>query len=220
MIRSAAKLSLLVCLTALLAANLWATDPPASPETPTPPTAADIAKLKAKLEEQQKEVEKLQAELAAQLKMLEQASAANAAAPAPVGTPSAPAPQNKPYVGGLTASTTPIIQPEPAPLTTNPFPGSTPAPRIPLTLDSPSPQAPEPPAPLHVNIGESTITPIGFMDMTAVFRSAATNYGIGTNFGSLPFNNSFPLARLTETRLNPQNSRVGARFDTTVHDAR
>ncbi len=57
--------------------------------------------------------------------------------------------------------------------------------------------------------------------MTAVFRTAAAaNFGIGTNFGSLPMNNSFPLALLTETRLNPQNSRIGARFDTNVHGAK
>ena len=58
------------------------------------------------------------------------------------------------------------------------------------------------------------------MDMTAVFRSSDSGSGIGTNFGSIIYNNNFPNARLTELRLNPQNSRFGLRFDTKVHDAR
>jgi len=205
-----------VCLAAVLATNLWATDP-ASPETSPAPSAADIAKLKAKLEEQQKEVEKLRAELAAQLKMLEQAGASSSPS-APSEAAAAPAdpagiPERKPYVGQLTASRVPMVQPAP---TATPFP-VTPSPRAPLSTASPQPGPPD--SPLQLKIGESTMTPLGFMDMTAVFRTAATNFGIGTNFGSLPFNNSFPLARLTETRLNPQNSRFGMRFDTKVHGA-
>ncbi len=224
MIRSAVKLFPLACLAAALATSIWASDPPANPEPPPAPSAADIAKLKAKLEEQQKQVELLRAELEKQLKMLEQAQASASAAPSPAAAPATPAPApaatRKPYVGDLTASTTPIVQPQPAPAASSPFSGSSPASRAPISLDSPSPQAMEPPSPLSLKIGESYITPIGFMDMTAVFRSADAGSGIGTNFGSFPFNNSFPNARLTETRFSLQNSRLGARFDTTVHGAK
>jgi len=211
MIHSIAKMLAALCLVLALAVTSWATDP-ASPDAPAaaPPTAADIAKLKAQLEEQQKQVEKLRAALEAQMKMLEQAVAA---APAPA------APEKKPYVGDLTASTTPIVQPEPAPAARAPFPSAARPPYNP-TYNPPDPQTGEPPSPLTLRVGETSITPLGFMDMTAVFRTAATNFGIGTNFGSLPFNNSFPLARLTETRLNIQNSRIGARFDTNVHGAK
>jgi hypothetical protein len=221
MIRSAARLIISLCLGASLACAGWATDPPASDaagEGPAAaPTPADIAKLKAKLEEQQKQVAKLQAELEAQLKMLEQATASASAAPAAPAPAADPAPAKKPYVGDLTASTTPIIQPEP-PSSSSPFPGANASARLPYT--SPSPQAMEPPSPLSLKIGESYITPIGFMDMTSVFRSADSGSGIGTNFGSIIYNNSFPNARLTELRFNPQNSRIGGRFDTMVHGAK
>ena len=75
------------------------------------------------------------------------------------------------------------------------------------------------PAPLSLKIGEAYLTPVGFMDMTGVFRSAASGSGIGTSFGSIPFN-SAPAARLTEMRLNIQNSRIGARFDSNFHGAK
>ena len=230
MIRSAVKLLASVCLAAALATTVRATDPPAAPEASSPPTAADIAKLKAKLEEQQKQVEKLRAELESQLKMLEQAGASASTQTAPTAAPAAsastapaaaapaPSPDRKPYVGSLTASTTPIVQPEPTPIRSSPFPASASSPRVPMSLESPQPG--EPAAPLQVKIGESTITPIGFMDMTEVFRSADSGSGIGTNFGSIIYNNNFPNARLTESRFNIQNSRIGARFDTTVHGAK
>ena len=81
-----------------------------------------------------------------------------------------------------------------------------------------TPPAAPAPAPLQFHIGEATFTPLGFMDFTSVFRSASAGSGIGTNFGSIPFNNT-PSARLTEERLNPQNSRIGFRVDATVKGA-
>ena len=87
--------------------------------------------------------------------------------------------------------------------------------------DPAPPQASTPPAapaPLQFHIGEATFTPLGFMDFTSVFRSASSGSGIGTNFGSIPFNN-VPTARLTEERLSPQNSRIGFRVDATVKGA-
>ncbi|MGO9261159.1 MAG: hypothetical protein ACLQU1_33350 [Bryobacteraceae bacterium] len=223
MIRSAARLFASSCLAVALASTGWATDPAAPPEAPAAaPTAADITKLKEQVEEQQKQLDKLRAALDAQLKMLEQAAASASAAPA--AAPAAPAPpatDKKPYVGDLTASTTPIVQPEPARVSSSPYPGPAAA-RAPFGVpySSPSPQTDEPPSPLSLRIGDSYLTPVGFMDMTAVFRSASEGTGIGTNFGSIPFNNSFPNARLTETRLSIQNSRLGARFDTKVHGAK
>jgi hypothetical protein len=222
MIRPAVRLLVASFLAVAMANAGWSTDPPhsdAAGEAPkAAPTAADIAKLKAQVEEQQKQLDKLRSALDAQLKMLEQAEAASTATASAASADTPAVPAKKPYVGQLTASTTPIVQPGPSP---NAFPAATPAPRnIPLTLDSPSPQGGEAPAPLQVKIGETTITPIGFMDMTEVFRSADSGSGIGTNFGSIIYNNNFPNARLTESRFNIQNSRIGARFDTTVHGAK
>jgi hypothetical protein len=53
------------------------------------------------------------------------------------------------------------------------------------------------------------------MDMTSITRSTNPGSGIGTNFGSIPYGN-VQAGSLTESRLSPQNSRIGARFDALV----
>ncbi len=75
-----------------------------------------------------------------------------------------------------------------------------------------------PDSPLQFRIGSAYVTPVGFMDFTTVFRSATGGSGIGTNFGSIPFNNT-PAGHLTESRFSAQNSRIGLRVDALVHDA-
>jgi hypothetical protein len=60
---------------------------------------------------------------------------------------------------------------------------------------------------------------VGFIDATSVFRTVNGASGIGTNFGSIPFENTIP-GNLTENRFSLQNSRVGMRIDACVHDAR
>ena len=90
--------------------------------------------------------------------------------------------------------------------------------------DPATPQASAPdtstpaPSPLQFQLGEATFTPVGFMDFTSVFRSAASGSGIGTSFGSIPYN-STATARLSEERLSPQNSRIGMRVDANVKGA-
>ena len=71
-----------------------------------------------------------------------------------------------------------------------------------------SPQKPEE-SPLFFKIGGAEFYPLGFMDLTGIYRS--TNLGgIGTSFGSIPYNNTFP-GRLSELRFSAQNSRIGLR---------
>lgn len=72
-------------------------------------------------------------------------------------------------------------------------------------------------SPLQLKIGDASITPVGFMDMTSVTRSTNPGSGIGTNFGSIPYANTQGGA-LTEWRLSPQNSRIGVRVDALVKD--
>jgi len=72
---------------------------------------------------------------------------------------------------------------------------------------------------LQLHVGSATLTPIGFMDFTAVFRSTNSGSGVATNFGSIPFNNSVN-GNINEFRLSAQNSRVGFRVDTNVRGAR
>jgi hypothetical protein len=68
-------------------------------------------------------------------------------------------------------------------------------------------------APLTFHIGAASITPVGFMDFTTVFRSTTGGSGIGTNFGSIPFGGSSTTGNLSELRFSAQNSRIGFRVD-------
>src|SRR5260370_38468541 len=56
------------------------------------------------------------------------------------------------------------------------------------------------------------------MDFTTVFRTSNPGSGIGTNFGSIPYNSAIN-GRNTELRLSAQNSRIGLRVDANVHGA-
>lgn len=62
-------------------------------------------------------------------------------------------------------------------------------------------------SPLSFKIGGADFTPGGFMDMTAYWRSTNPGSGYGTNFFSIPYNNTIP-GQLSETRLTAENSRI------------
>ena len=68
-------------------------------------------------------------------------------------------------------------------------------------------------SPLFFKIGGANFTPLGFLDFTSVYRSTDVGSGIGTGFGSIPFNGSSPAGRLSETRFSAQNSRIGIKVD-------
>ena len=68
-------------------------------------------------------------------------------------------------------------------------------------------------SPLFFKIGGAEFSPLGFLDFTTVFRSTDVGSGIGTSFGSIPFNGAAPAGRLTELRFSAQNSRVGIKVD-------
>lgn len=68
-------------------------------------------------------------------------------------------------------------------------------------------------SPLFFKIGGAEFTPLGFMDFTSVFRSTDVGSGIGTSFGSIPFNGASPAGQLSELRFSAQNSRVGIKVD-------
>lgn len=66
---------------------------------------------------------------------------------------------------------------------------------------------------LSFKIGSADFTPIGFLDFTAVYRSTNVGSGIGTSFGSIPFNGASPAGQLSEMRFSAQNSRIGLQVD-------
>jgi hypothetical protein len=71
------------------------------------------------------------------------------------------------------------------------------------------------PSPLWLRIGTAHITPVGFMDFTAVIRDRNVGSSIGTNFGAAPFDNTVN-GHLHEYRFSAQNSRLGMRLDAKV----
>ena len=75
-------------------------------------------------------------------------------------------------------------------------------------------------SPLTFHIGSASITPVGFMDFTTVFRSRTGGSGIGTNFGSIPFQGTSTQGNLSELRFSAQNSRIGFRVDAAVAGAK
>ncbi len=75
------------------------------------------------------------------------------------------------------------------------------------------------PSPLSINIGNTTFTPLGFVDATIFGRSTNTGNGIGTNYGSIPYNTSV-TDHLSELNFSTQNSRIGFRVDSTVMGAK
>jgi hypothetical protein len=74
------------------------------------------------------------------------------------------------------------------------------------------PQAEPSPPPLQIKIGDASLTPLGFMDMTNTYRSTNAGTSLQTNFGSIPYNNTVQ-GRLTEDKLSAANSRLGFRVD-------
>lgn len=161
---------------------------------PTQTQGTDIDELRALLTAQQKQIEELRSALEEQKKVIDKL------APEQSNDARFSLPNTKKL--GEVATTSPILPAAPAPL--------------------PSPQATsdnvmDETAPLQLKIGNAFLTPVGFMDMTAVSRSTNPGSGIGTNFGSIPYGNT-QLGSLTETRFSIQNSRIGARFDTGFRD--
>jgi hypothetical protein len=160
----------------------------------------EVSQLKVKLADQQRQIEELRA--AVQKLLAGRQSAASETA-----TPPAPAPA-VPRLGEV-ASTTPIVPVAPAASAPMAFP-------MPAAATPQNAALAE--APLQFHIGSATIMPVGFMDFTTVFRSTNPGTGIGTNFGSVPYNTA-TSGNISEFRLSTQNSRLGIRVDADVKGA-
>ncbi|HEY1213337.1 MAG TPA: hypothetical protein VGE93_06860, partial [Bryobacteraceae bacterium] len=75
------------------------------------------------------------------------------------------------------------------------------------------------PSPLSIKIGNTSLTPLGFVDATFFARSTNLGSGIGTSFAGIPFNNSV-AGHTSEMNFSTQNSRIGFRVDSTVLGAK
>ena len=156
----------------------------------SPQENSDVAALKAQLEAQQKQIDQLKQALEEQKQLVGRIVGASEPAP----------PRNSTLVE--VASATPFV----------PRAAATPPPA----------QLPEagktPPSPLQIHIGDATVTPVGFMDITNTWRSTNAGTSLQTNFGSFPYNNTIP-GRLTEDKWSAENSRLGLRVDAKVKGA-
>jgi hypothetical protein len=172
----------------------------------------DVAQLKAQVARLEKQIELLSQKLDQVAGTAPQQAAAPtpASGGAPSGKPaSLPARTYPPK--SLTASTTPVPAaiPAAAPPSTS-FPVAPPLPRVPA---APQAGAATPVSPLQLRLGNVTITPVGFMDLTADWKNVNAGGSLGTNFGNFPYNNVVPQSKLSEFRFSPQNSRIGFRVD-------
>lgn len=196
--------------------------------TTTPPPAAvsasqsqsdEILKLKAALAEQQKELQALQQSMKSQQELLDKAIAtqqSNTNTNASDGFASA----------GQVASTTPVLPvikrpgigvpaalsaayPEPKPAA-YPLPqGNSSSASTGNPCDSPVPNGP---VPAYIRLGSVCVVPIGFMDFTPFWRSENAASSMGSNFGSVPYNN-VAAGNISEFHFSEQNSRLGLRVD-------
>jgi hypothetical protein len=66
--------------------------------------------------------------------------------------------------------------------------------------------------PTFLRIGNVCIVPIGFMDLVPLWRDKNAGSSMGSNFGSVPYNNT-ANGNLSEFRFSSQNSRIGFRID-------
>jgi hypothetical protein len=187
-----------ICSAVFLAASLVG-----QTVAPSPANNSDVDALKAQLAEQQKEIDQLKLMLQDQNKLIEKATRAPLLQP---GQDGFALPKDKAL--GDVASTTPII------------PSIAPAARPALSAGQPAPSSTNPcDAPLDANavppylrLGSVCIIPIGFMDATFYWRDKAANSQIGSNFGSVPYNNT-AAGKISEARWSIQNSRLGFRAD-------
>jgi TolA-binding protein len=69
-----------------------------------------------------------------------------------------------------------------------------------------------PDSPLSIHFGNASLTPGGWVDFTAIYRSTDVGSGLGTSFASIPFNNTVQ-GGLSETRFTAQSSRITLRAD-------
>ena len=169
---------------------------------PSPANTQDVDTLKAQLAQQQKEIDQLKLALEDQKKLIERATRAPILQP---GQDTFALPKDKAL--GEVASSTPII------------PSLEPAAKPSLSSGqsasggNPCEGPPDTNAvPPYLRLGSVCVTPIGFMDATFVWRDKNAGSGIGSNFGSIPYNNTL-AGKTSEDRFSIQNSRLGFRVD-------
>jgi uncharacterized coiled-coil protein SlyX len=169
----------------------------------------DVSLLKQQIAEQQKEIEQLRTIVDQMKQKLDQS-------PNPAQTAATQAPNL-----GLVASTSPMLPKTAEKSAAGSGANLVASTLIPAAAATPLPQTKEsdPDPPLQLHLGTASITPVGFMDFTSVWRNHAAGGSIGTSFASIPYGNSIYQDNLSEVRLSMANSRIGFRVDADVKGA-
>jgi hypothetical protein len=202
-----------LCL-ASLAAPLWCADPQSTPaasaQNNSAVSATDLETLKQKIADQQEQIKKLQDAMNEQQRLLERSmqtlEASSKAAAAKASTS-----DGTKVVETSTTNVAGPVRLVPA------LGGNRSAPAYPsggggAQNSAANPCESENASPTFLRIGNTCVVPIGFMDMTGVWRDKNAASQIGTSFGSVPYNNSV-AGQNSEFRFSPQNSRIGFRID-------
>jgi hypothetical protein len=206
--------SVLLSLVLLLNLGVSAVFAQSAPAGAGDAAASGLESLKAKISEQQSQIKKLQQAIEEQQKLLERSlqTAAEAAKPAAstLAVAAAKTVDGTSLAAASSTNVAPPIKLVPA-ISFGRDPMISPVPRTPQA-DSHNPCDEGNPSPTFIHLGNVCIVPIGFMDLTALWRDKNAGSSIGTNFGSVPYNNS-TNAKNSEFRFSPQNSRIGFRID-------
>jgi hypothetical protein len=164
-----------------------------------PVSKSEINELRRQLAEQQKQIQELRAIILEQTKQSGNGGGTAALKIQPAVSAG--------RISGEVASMTPMLPPVLA---------AAPSPNLPPVQKKEEIED----APLQFRLGSAYFTPVGFMDLTAVFRDTDPGSNIGTNFGSIPYRTTSNVAgNLSEFRMSPQNSRLGMRIDAKVPGA-
>jgi len=169
----------------------------------------DVSLLKQQIAEQQKEIEQLRTIVDQMKQKLDQS-------PNPAQTAATQAPNL-----GLVASTSPMLPKTAEKSAAGSGANLVASTLIPSAAATPLPQTKEsdPDPPLQLHLGTASITPVGFMDFTSVWRNHAAGGNIGTSFASIPYGSGIYQDNLSELRLSMANSRIGFRVDADVKGA-
>ncbi len=175
------------------------------------PQPSEIEQLKKMLADQQRQINELRQALAKQQNMPANGSV-SASAGASVIPQVDPAPVSNFRNLGQVASTSAILPHPPAAFAIpraalpQPAPAASSAPKNPCEAD------PDKTIPTFLRLGSVCIVPIGFMDFTPFWRDKNAASSMGSNFGSVPYNN-VANGNLSELHFSQQNSRLGFRID-------
>jgi hypothetical protein len=175
-------------------------DKPAAVKPAAPAIESEVQDLRSLVEEQRAELEAQRAALKAQqLRMAALEEKLGGTSSEPVSAPATASPSAPAASPVSTDSASPV------------------APAGKSTVAMMAPQK-EQESPLFFKIGGAEFYPLGFMDLTNVWRSNTVGTGIGTGFNSLPFANT-TAGHVSEDRFSAQNSRIGLRTHAKFGDA-